>query len=184
MRLSRVSIAAVGQVMMPIDPHQQALSDAIIIYGSQTISATAALHGTYSDLNNKLPVSISRTTTTVTVTSIVDSTLGSNVDYVIIGGTGISSIDGLYPVATVTSDTVLTYTSGTSATTLATGYMIPIRLAQIVIASGAMAATVKIPTVTAANPFYTIPYSALILRCTIYSAGTIYLDVRQSGSSY
>ena len=184
MRLNKTSIAAVGAVMLPIDPHQQALSDAVIIYGSSSIDATAQLDGTYSELSNQIPMTFSRSTTTVTVTTVVDHTLGSNVDYVLITGTGVASIDGFYPVATVTTDLALTYTSGTSATTVGSGFITPIRRAQAVIASGVMAATIKTPTVTAANPFYTIPYSALILKCTVYAAGTIYLDVRQSGSSY
>lgn len=185
MRLARVSLSAIGVAVMPIDPHQSSFSDAIISYASKSISGiTSQVDATLSDLGNTIPVSISRTTTTITVVfpSTNPHTLGSNVDYVVISGTGNALLDGQWPVASVTDDVTLTLTSPTSGTIAATvGYAVPIRRCSVVIASATPAITVSIPTVTAALPLYTLPFSALILKCTAWTAGTVYLDVRQSG---
>ncbi len=183
-RLSRVSIAAKGAALMPLDPHKTAFQDGIIVYGSQDINGTAQVDGTISDLANQIPVTVSRATTVITVTfpTLQPHTLGSSVDYVLITGTGNALLDGVWPLATVTNTTVITITSPSSGTiAVVNGVATPLRLYQAVIATQAQAATVKIPVVTAANPFYTIPFSALILNCTTWVAGTVYLDVRQTG---
>ncbi len=183
-RLARASIAAKGAAILPLDPHKTAFQDGIIAYASQDINGTAQVDGTISDLGNQIPVTVSRATTVITVTfpTLNPHTLGSSADYVIISGTGNSNLDGVWPLATVTNTTVITITSPNSGTiNVVNGIATPLRLYQAVIATGAMAATVKIPTVTAANPFYTIPFSALILNCTTWVAGTVYLDVRQTG---
>lgn len=186
MRLIRASLSAIGAVVLPLNPQQASFSDSIISYASKSISGiTSQVDATISDLGNVIPVTVSRTTTVITVTFPTSNphTLGSAVDYVIIAGTGNALLDGTWPVATVTSDTVLTITSPSSGTIAATnGTATPVRRCTNVIASGTPAITVAIPTVTAALPLYTLPFSGLILNCTAWTAGTVYLDVRQSGN--
>ncbi len=184
MRLIRATNTAVSVAVLPLDPAETYFGNGIIAYGSSTINATAQVDATISDLGANIPVTYSQSTTAITVTfpTANPHTLGGTSDYVTIANTGIAGVDGTWPVASVTSDTVIVLTSTTSQTKSGNAIAIPLRLYQAIIATGAMAATVKIPTVTAANPFYTIPFSALILKTTTYVAGTIYLDVRQTGS--
>ncbi len=145
------------------------------------------MEGTSADIWATIPVIITQSTTTVTVTfkDVPGHQLTTSACYVQITGTGITGVDGIYAVAGVSSPTVLTYTSGTSQTLAATnGFAVPLPVTQGVIASGAISATVpKQPTVTVASPFYSLPYSALIFSCTASTAGTAYLDIRQSGST-
>lgn len=184
MRLVRATNTAVSVAILPLDPGEISFATGIIAYGSQTINATSQVDSTISDLGNTIACTYSQSTTNITITfpTAQPHTLGGTADYVVISGTGITGVDGVWPLGSVTNDTVLVAVSQTSQTKSGNCIVVPIRLYQAVIASGAMAATVKIPTVTAANPFYTIPFSALILKTTIYAAGTIYLDVRQTGS--
>ncbi len=183
-RLVRASVGAAVAAILPLDTHKITMQDAIQAYASADINGSAQVDGTIADLGIKIPVSVGRATTVITVTfpTLNPHTLGSSADYVLISGTGNALLDGVWPLATVTNSTVITITSPSSGTIAAVnGIATPLRLYQAVIATGAMAATVKIPTVTAANAFYTLPFSALILNCTTWVAGTIYLDVRQTG---
>lgn len=185
MRLARASIAAAGAVILPLDHAKIQFNDLMVMYGSSTVSATAQVDGTISDLGNNIPVTISRSGTTVTVTFPTGTphTLGGTTDYVIINGAQGTGINGTYQVASVTSDTVLTYTSGTNATTVTVGYACPVRFMKTVIASASVSATTPaFPAVTTTSiPLSQIPFSGVILNCTSYSAGTVYCDVRQSG---
>ena len=186
MRLNRVSLASTGVAIIETDHMVDASYKCnIMLYGSNGINATAQVDGSISELTIPIPVSVSRSGTTVTVTfpSTNPHTLGGTSDYIIISGTGVSSLDGTYSLASVTNTTVLTYTSGTSATTTAVGYAVPIRLNQSVIASAAVSATSPaVPAATAVGTYYeTTPFSCLILKCTAWVAGTVYLDVRQAG---
>ncbi len=189
MRLLRATIsAATGQgVLLPLDTHESFKQSAILLYGNNSASLTCRVDGVFSDLGANIPVTLSRSGTTVTVTfpAAQPHTLGSTVDWIEISGSGVTSLDGVYPLGGVTNDTVLTYTSATSATTTANAIAVPLRSkgSGSVIASSVLSgSSAVIPTVTAANPFYTLPYSALILQCLSYTAGTAYLDVRLIGS--
>lgn len=195
MRLVRASQAgAVGVVLLPLDPHQKAFSDGIIMYCDKAGAAhmTAQVDGTISDLGNLIPMTFSQTTTAITITTLAANphTLGvasatTGCDYCLISGTNIAGVDGIWPVGSITNATVVVATSQTSQSKTGSGFLTPIRLYQQVIGSAAPAITVTIPTVTAANPFYTIPFSALILNVSAWAtAGICYLDVRQSGSSH
>lgn len=185
MRLNRVSLAAAGAVIMPIDPHKTQVNSLTSMYGSSTVSATAQVDATVSDLGNKIPVTLSRSSTTVTVTFPTGNphTLGGVTDYIVIAGSGVTSLDGTYSVASVTNDTVLTYSSGTSGTTTANAYAVPVRFMKTMIASASVSATTPaFPAVTTTSLYLeTIPFSGLILNCTSYSAGTVYCDNRQGG---
>ncbi len=187
MRLIKTSLSAAGSAVQVLNPHSIVQQVLPILYGSNGISATAQVDGTISNLGNNIPVIISQTTTTITVTfpSTQPHTLGGSSDYVVLSGTGNSTIDGTWAVATVSSATVLTITSGTSQSVgPINGIATPIRFALTVIASAAVSATV--PAVPARSNTTTDlglqPWSALILKVTTYSAGTVYLDSRQYGT--
>ncbi len=188
MRLNRVTLTtAIGAVVQPLDPHKAVMLARPILYGSSDISATAQVDGTLSDLGNAIPIVISRATTVLTVTfpAANPHTLGGSTDYVVISGTGNALLDGVWPLATVTNNTVITMTSPSSGTISATaGVAVPLRFAKTVIASAAVSATA--PATFAASTdtglvLAQVPFSAYILKCTIYAAGTLYLDTRQAG---
>ncbi len=186
MRKVTAQISAAGAVLLPLDTHQIFKQSAILLFGNSTANLTCRVDGVFSDISASIPVTLSRSGTTVTVTfpTTQPHTLGSNVDWIQIRNSGVTSLDGLYVLSTVTNDTVLTYASGTSATTTANALATPLRSkgSGSVIGSSPLTGTSDvIPTVTAANPFYTLPYSALILQCLNYTAGTGYLEVRQIG---
>jgi len=170
---------------LPLDPHKASWSMNSMMYGSSTINATAQVDGTLSDLGNKIPVTISRSTTTATVTfpTANPHTLGGTSDYIVISGTGSSNLDGTFVVASVTNDTVLTYTVANTGASTATGYAVPVRFMETVIASAAVSATAPaIPAVTTtSSDLYHTPWTGLILKCTSYTTGTIYLDTVQTG---
>ncbi len=190
MRLVRAAQSgAVGVVLLPLDPHQQAFSDGIIMYCDKAGAAhmTAQVDGTISDIGLLIPMTFSQSTTNITITTPTTNphTLGSSVDYVLISGTNIAGVDGVWPVGSVTNDTVVVAVSQTSQTKAGGGFITPLRLYQTVIGSTTALITATLPTVTAANPLYTLPFSALLLNVTAWAtAGTTYLDVRQSGSSH
>src|SRR5271154_944520 len=120
-RLIQASLASTGSVVLPLDPHKIEIQDVIMMYASQDVSSiTSQVDGTISDLGNQIPSSISRTTTVITITFNTPHQLGGNTDYVIISGTGNSNFDGTFAIASVTSPTVVTVTSGSSGSIAAT----------------------------------------------------------------
>lgn len=188
MRLIRKTLTAAGAILATLDPHKEFYTISGTMYGDTAVNATAQVDATISDLSARMPVTVSRSGTTVTVTfpSGVANThnLGGTKDYIYISGTGNSSLDGLYPVASVSSATVLTYTSGTSGTVGAmSAIAIPIRTIQSFIASASVSATTPaLPSVSATSiNLNTVPFSGLVLNCTIYTAGTVILDVLAAG---
>ncbi len=184
MRLVRASLSAVGVAVLPLDPGETYFGNGIIAYCSSSVSGiTSKVDATISDLGANIPVTFSQSTTNITVTfpAANPHTLGGTSDYCTLSNTGIAGVDGTWPVGSVTSDTVLVLVSQTSQTKSGSAIAVPLRLYQNIIATNT-AATVTIPTVTAANPFYTIPFSALILKVSAWTAGTAYCDVRQTGS--
>lgn len=184
MRLTTVSVGAVAIAVLPLDPHETYFADAVALYGSQDINGSAQVDATIADVGNNIPVTYSQTTTAITVTFPVANPhkLGSSVDYCTISGTGLTGVDGTWAVASVTSPTVVVLTSNTSQTKSGAAVGTPLRFYQTIIATGAIAATVALPTYSAVLPLYLIPYSALILKCTTWVAGKVYLEARQAGS--
>lgn len=186
MRLNTVSISAAGSTLLTLDPHQMEVGQSITMYGSNNINATSQVDGTISDLTARIPVTVSRSVSTVTVTfpTAQPHRLGGTTDYVVISGTGISSIDGVYVLASVSSNTVITYTSSASGTLASTAAVAtPVRTFKAVIASASVSSTAPaVPAVsTTTAPIQFLPMSGLVLQCTSYVAGTTYLDVLQSG---
>lgn len=190
-RLVTASLAATGSVVVPLDPHKAVMLIRPILYGSSSTNAAnrAQVDATISDLGNNIAVTVSRATTVITVTfpTLSPHKLGNTTDYLIISGTGNAALDGTYPIATVTSDTVVTVTASASGTIAATaGYGLPIKTVATVIAS-ALPPFATAPLTFAASTdtglvLAQVPFSAYILKQTVYtSTGTTYLDVRQEG---
>lgn len=184
MRLIRKTLTAAGSVLATLDTHQITYALDSAMYGDQAINATAQVDATMSDLDNQIQVTVSRSGSTVTVTFPSNHFLGGTADYIYIRGTGNSGLDGLYLCASVSSTTVVTYTSGSSGTIASTpAYATPIKTHKAFIATGAVSATTPAsPTISASilNPV-NLPYTGLILTCTVYTAGTIILDLLQAG---
>lgn len=184
MKLIRKTLTSTGSILATLDTHQITYALDAAMYGDQAINATAQVDATMSDLSNQMPVTVSRSGSTVTVTFQTNHYLGGTADYIEIRGTGNSGLDGLYLCASVPSTTSVTYTSGSSGTIGSTpAFAIPIKMHKTFIASGAVSATtMATPAVSATtlNPV-ALPYTALILTCSIYSAGTVILDLLQAG---
>lgn len=187
-RVIRAKLAAAGSAVAIIDPNINSFGVNAMMYGSSTINATAQVDATIADMSIRIPVTVSQTTTTVTVTfpTLNPHTLGGTKDYVVISGTGLASIDGVYPLASVTNDTVLTYTS--SSATVAAGtraVATPVRFIETLIASATVSATAPAVTTPAVTPttvnLNLTPHTAFVLKCTTYVAGTVYFDLVQAG---
>jgi hypothetical protein len=188
MRLIRASLGAVGIAVLPLDTHEITIQDYIMMYCSKAGAANIVgqLDATISDLGNHIQATYSQTTTAITVTfpTAQPHTLGSAVDYVTLSGTGIVGVDGTWPVASVTNDTVLVLTSTTSQTKSGTVIATPLRTAiNLIAASTTLLITPLTPVATAALPAYTTPWSAVIFNVTTWTAGTAYLDIRQIGNA-
>lgn len=185
MRLVSTQVTGgVGISVLPLDTHEITMQDAIVAYCSSDVSGiTSKVDATISDLGANIPVTFSQSTTAITVTfpAARPHKLGSSADYCTLSNTGIVGVDGTWPVASVTSNTVIVLTSTTSQTKSGSAVAVPLRLYQNVIATNT-AATATIPTLSAALPLNIVPYSALLLNVTAWTAGTAYLDVRQTGS--
>jgi hypothetical protein len=184
MRSIRKTLTGTGAILATLDPHKTYHAVSGYMYGDNAVNATAQVDATISDLTNKMPVTISRSTTTVTVTFQSNHYLSGTADYVLISGTGLSGIDGIWPVASVSSTTVLTFTSSVSGTVATTNaFAVPIKKHETVIASGAVSATTLATFAISATTMNqtVIPRTGLILNCTIYSAGTVILDALAAG---
>lgn len=176
MRLMRKTLTAVGCIMAVNDPHKIYNANSISMYGDTSISATAQVDRIISDPGNNISATVSRSGTSATLTFSSPHLLGGTSDYVQIRGTGVSSLDGIYPVASVTSTTVVTYTSPVSGTVSATNCVAtPLKFYANAIASGSVSATTPV-VLSDVKPTY-----AFILNCTIYSAGTVIMDVLSTG---
>lgn len=181
MRLQRITATAVSNTLLPLDSNQVMYNESCYLYGSSTVSATATVYGIISNLYANLPVSFSRSGTTVTLTFQSAHFAAASAIFVNVCNSGVTSIDGVYAVVTVGSTTTLTYTSGTSATTSGNA-VASILIGQTMINSVAVSATTPTkPTISIQNTFSTLPYSSLLLVVSAYTSGTVYLDSRQSG---
>ena len=117
----------------------EAIISVLASYQSGGSGATLTLQKTNSSLGRKIPVSISQTTTTATVTFAEPHGMQAG-DTIAVTGTGDSEFDTQHQVASVSSTTVLTFTdkgqnSGgafqtlTSRTAAGNGYAVPIKVA-------------------------------------------------------
>lgn len=185
MRLITAKLAAIGVAVLPLDPHETYTATGIVTFTSQDVnSITGQVDATYADLGANIPVTYSQTTTNITVTfpAANPHRLGATADYCTLSGTGIVGVDGTWPVGSITNATVVVLVSQTSQTKSGNAIAVPLKFAQTILATGSMTAATVLPTLSAALPLHLMPYSALILKVTAWTAGTAYLDVRQSGN--
>lgn len=175
MRTKRVTLGAAGCVILPLDPHKITFNATYQLFGDQAVSLTCQVDGTISKLDNFQNVSYSSATNTVTLTFAAPHGIPTTTSYVNVkdstSGTG---IDGVYQVASVTSPTVLTYTSTGIGTKSGIANVCPLVFNKSVVGTATGSTTVS----TAAS---VVPMTALILNVTSYSAGTEYLEVLQTG---
>lgn len=175
MRLIKNTLIAAGCTLAVLDPHKIYNVADFSMYGDASINATAQVDAVIADIDQQIQSSLSQSTTTVTVTFNSPHLLGGNKDYVMVTGTGVAGIDGVYQVATVTNTKVLTYTTS-SGSFVGPAQVIPLKFYENLIASASVSAT------TVANKDTVLsPISAAILNCTTYSAGTVVLDTRVGG---
>ncbi len=187
MKVKFALVAGVGQAIIPLDPSKPLFNNAFAMWCTQAGSGaiTGRVDATFSDLTNQIAVTYSQSTTAITVTfpTTDPHTLGSSADYMIISNTGIVGVDGLWPVASVTNDTVIVLTSGTSQTKSGNAIACPIRFCANPIVSGTLNLFPSVPNSTLATPVYYLPYSALINRVTVNAgSGLSVLGERQAGS--
>lgn len=187
MRAQKVTVAGVGQALAPLNQNQT------IYQLSYTASCTQAGSGaitgrvdsTISDLGAIIPCTYSQALFAITITfpTTAPHTLGSSADYMLISGTGIAGVDGLWPVASVTNDTVIVVTSGTSQTKTGSCIATPIRFYSTTLPSTTLPLFGAVPTQTLASRVYDIPFTALILRVTVNAgSGVSILECRQAGT--
>lgn len=171
-------MTAVGVNIITRDINKFYTCSSLSLYGDHAVNATAYLGSSLSDITDKKSVSISQSGTTVTVTFNENHLLGSGADYVIIQGTGIAGIDGNWSLASVTSTTVLTYTSTVSQTvTVNSAQAIPIKIHSAIIGSASVSAST--PAV-ASTDISTVPIYILVVSAI--SAGSVVLDLVVQGN--
>lgn len=137
-------------------------------------TATASTLTTVDDPQALIaPVSITRSTTTATLTTSDKHGLTTS-DYIRVGGAG-APLDGLYKVASVSSDTVITYTVANSGVTSAavTAMYTPLRTQPIT-------ALTNVTATTAAT--LSAPVRAVLTNVTAYTSGTVITYIIQGMS--
>ncbi len=180
-------VAGVGAGLIPLDPSKPLFNNAFAQWCDQAGSGaiTGRVDATLSDLSVKIPVTFSQSLFAITMTFPTSDphTLGSNVDYMLITGTGIVGVDGFWPVASVTNDTVIVVTSGTSQTKSGNAIACPVRRCANPIVSGTLNLFPSVPSSTLATPVYFLPYTGIINRVTVNAGtGIAVLGERQAGT--
>ena len=135
-------------------------------------TATASTLTTVDDPQALIaPVSITRSGTTATMTTSDKHGLTTS-DYIRVGGAG-APLDGLYKVASVSSDTVITYTVANSGVTTASWKAVytPFRTQPIT-------ALTNVTATTAAS--LAVPFRAILTSVTAYTSGTVITNIVQS----
>ncbi len=180
-------VAGVGAGLIALDPSKPLFNNAFAQWCTQAGSGaiTGRVDATFSDLSVQIPVTFSQALFAITITfpAANPHTLGSSADYMLITGTGIVGVDGFWPVASVTNDTVIVVTSGTSQTKSGNAIATPVRRCANPYTSAGLNLFPSVPNSTLATPVYYLPYSALIIRVTINAgSGIAILGERQAGS--
>lgn len=120
MRPVSVSLSAAGaSPWVPIAYNQNSFALGLGVVLTSGASLTYSVDHTFDELNPVVPITISRTTTTATVTHPAHG-LSSN-DSAIIAGTGSTNFDGQFTVTVVDANTY-TYTVLNSGATSASGF--------------------------------------------------------------
>jgi len=170
-----VSMGAVGNTQwVPMNYRQNPFAVSLgVDLDSAASGITYEVQHTLDSLSKKvIPVSITRSSTTVTVTfaSAHDKNTG---DSIIVSGSDVTGMDGTYPV-TVTGLTTLTYTSGTSGTATGSGNTECILLT-VWPHEFLTAAT------TSDDGNYAFPVTAIRLNVSTWTAGKATLYIVQGG---
>lgn len=176
MRPTSVTVSTISA--SPLIPLDNTLSTAnigaVVDFNSAAATVTFSVEHTYDDLMQVKYATISRSTTTVTVTTVAAHQLSTG-DVVVVRNanarTGAAGLDGTYTV-TVTSTTAFTYTSGTSGT-VSTTAGIEVTLLRMQVSSQFSAKT------AATEGSFTVPITALRLNVSAIAAGAITLTVVQ-----
>jgi hypothetical protein len=144
----------------------------VAVVCSSNISATYTVDYSFDNPNVPVPCKLSRSTTTATLT-LVNHGL-TTADSIIVAGTGSTSLDGTFAVASVVDQNTITYTVANSGVTSSTsGQVSVMRVFSDITALSAKTAN--------AQALITTPIMAVRLRCTIFAAGYMTMLVLQSG---
>lgn len=171
MRPVAVSLSAAGaSPWVPVAYNQNSFALGLGVVLTSGANLTYSVDHTFDELAPVTPISISRTTTTATVTHLAHG-MTSN-DSAIISGTQSSNLDGQQTVTVVDANTY-TYTVLNSGSTAAVGFAASARVFTHVTLAG-------LTTRTDGN--YAFPVRAVRLRNSAYVSGTSTLIVL-SGST-
>ncbi len=174
MKSKIVSLSSVGVTpWVPLDYRQNPFSVSLgVDLDSAASGITYTVQHTFDDPGKKIvPASITRSGTTVTVTFLSAHDLNTG-DSIIVEGSGVNGMDGYFTV-TVSTTTVLTYTSSISGT--ATGNLDTRIVTFRVFPHATLAAQTA-----AGDGNYAFPVQATRLNVTAYSAGKASLIVNQA----
>lgn len=171
MRPVLVSQSAAGaSAWVPVAYSQNSFALGLGVVLSTGANLTCAVEHTFDNLDPVTPVTISRTTTTATVTHPAHGLLTN--DSAVIAGTGSSNFDGQRTITVVDANTY-TYTVSNAGDTSASGFA----------ASGRVFTHLTLTGLTArADGNYAFPVRAVRLRNSAYVSGTSTLIVL-SGST-
>lgn len=173
MKTTSVTVGAAGvSSWIPLDTNRLPFN---VGFGCTILTDTTLTYSvqyTFDNLANRQPCSISRSTTTATVT-LANHGLSVG-DSVLIENSGSTVLDGTYAVASVTNSSVFTYTVANSGATAS--------------ALGTTAIIMRVfdhPDIddetTATNGNIAFPCTAMRLIVTSYTDGAVTLTVAQGG---
>ena len=166
MRRTSVSLSAAGvSNWIPLNTHAAHPTVGLAVVLNSTGNLTYDVEHTFSDLANVQEISISRSTTTATVTHVAHGLVTG--DCAVILNTGTTNFDGNRTV-TVTGVDTYTFTCANSGVTSASGKSVPLN----VFNHGTLAAQI-----TSQDGVYDAPISACRLNVTAHAAGTATLTV-------
>ena len=166
MRRTSTTLSAAGvSNWIPLNTHAINPTVGLAVVLNSTGNLTYDVEHTFSDLANVQDITISRTTTTATVTHVAHGLVTG--DCSVIMNTGTTNFDGNRTVTVTDADTY-TFTCANSGVTTASGKAVPLN----VFNHGTLAAQT-----TSQDGVYDAPISACRLNVTAYTAGNATLHV-------
>lgn len=175
MKSKSATLSAVGNsAWIPVDYRQNPFSVSLAVdLGPGAAGITYSVQHTLDNPGRKIEVAaISRAATTVTVTFRAPHRLNV-ADSIVVEGSGVAGMDGVFPVASVPSDTTLTYTSGTSGTDTGAG---DTRVVLLRVFPHKVLANLTVPD----DGNYAFPVHAVRLNVSAITAGSATLIVNQA----
>jgi len=153
----------------PVSNYGEWNGQGIQLHISDGASLPYSLEFTNSPLGNKLPISVSRTTTTATATFKVNHGLQVG-DVVVVGGIREDNLVGNFKVASVPAADQVTYTvADTGATSAEGGYAVPLAVDTNADADGVTGDVVT---------NFVLPPSAFWVNVTSYTSGRVTANIR------